>query len=196
MDSVGPVDEAVYDCFSGDVIGDHFTPVFQRKLRCDDRAFVLIAFLEDVVQILGHCLRKCFDSKVVEDQAVCFDQTIAVLQPCSFGTSNLDSIDEFVIEPRVGTVNKFQGQEAPVVIYSMACSSVDSAPRGMSFLFSLNRLNVATSRAKCVCILVCSKELLLAPCTQPEQIKLANALCRYVELSKEISPKSLLSTAS
>ncbi len=50
---------------------------------------------------------------------------------------------------RVGTVDKFQGQEAPVVIYSMATSRPEDAPRGMEFLYSLNRLNVATSRAKC-----------------------------------------------
>ena len=48
---------------------------------------------------------------------------------------------------RIGTVDKFQGQEAPVVIYSMTTSSWADAPRGMEFLYSLNRLNVATSRA-------------------------------------------------
>ena len=52
---------------------------------------------------------------------------------------------------RVGTVDKFQGQQAPVIIYSMTTSSPDEAPRGMGFLYSLNRLNVATSRARCVC---------------------------------------------
>jgi len=55
---------------------------------------------------------------------------------------------------RVGTVDKFQGQEAPIVIYSMTTSSHADAPRGMEFLYSPNRLNVATSRAKCVCVLV------------------------------------------
>src|SRR5207245_7310927 len=54
---------------------------------------------------------------------------------------------------RVGTVDRFQGQEAPVVIYSMATSRQEDAPRGMEFLYSLNRLNVATSRARCACIL-------------------------------------------
>jgi superfamily I DNA and/or RNA helicase len=49
-------------------------------------------------------------------------------------------------QARVGTVDKFQGQQAPVVIYSMATSSPEDAPRGMEFLYSLNRLNVATSR--------------------------------------------------
>jgi len=84
---------------------------------------------------------------------------------------------------RVGTVDKFQGQEAPVVIYSMATSSVDDAPRGMDFLFSLNRLNVAASRAQGLVILVCSPELLKARCRTPDQMRLASALCRLVEFS-------------
>ncbi|HYM50424.1 MAG TPA: TM0106 family RecB-like putative nuclease [Candidatus Limnocylindrales bacterium] len=92
---------------------------------------------------------------------------------------------------RVGTVDKFQGQEAPVVIYSMATSSVDDAPRGMDFLFSLNRLNVATSRAQGIVILVCSPELLKARCATPEQMKLASALCRLVEVAERVeSPAS------
>ena len=57
---------------------------------------------------------------------------------------------------RIGTVDKFQGQEAPVVIYSMTASTTEDAPRGMGFLFNLNRLNVATSRARSICILVAS----------------------------------------
>ena len=61
-------------------------------------------------------------------------------------------------DARIGTVDKFQGQEAPVVIYSMATSSPEDAPRGMEFLYSLNRLNVATSRARCVCVLVSFSE--------------------------------------
>ena len=86
---------------------------------------------------------------------------------------------------RVGTVDKFQGQEAPVVIYSMATSSVDDAPRGMDFLFSLNRLNVAASRAQGMVVLVCSPELLKPRCRTPEQMRLASALCRVVEIATE-----------
>jgi hypothetical protein len=57
---------------------------------------------------------------------------------------------------RVGTVDKFQGQEAPAVIYSMATSSADEAPRGLDFLYDPHRLNVATSRAKALAIIVAS----------------------------------------
>jgi superfamily I DNA and/or RNA helicase len=83
----------------------------------------------------------------------------------------------------VGTVDKFQGQEAPVVIYSMATSRAEDAPRGMEFLYSLNRLNVATSRARCVAIVVASLVLAEPPCRTPRQMLLANALCRYRELA-------------
>jgi len=84
---------------------------------------------------------------------------------------------------RVGTVDKFQGQQAPVVIYSMATSRPEDAPRGMEFLYSLNRLNVATSRAKCLAILVASPRLFEPECRTPRQMKLANALCRYREMA-------------
>jgi predicted RecB family nuclease len=84
---------------------------------------------------------------------------------------------------RVGTVDKFQGQEAPIVFYSMATSSPDDAPRGMEFLYSLHRLNVATSRAQALCVVVASPRLLNPGCRSPRQMELANALCRYVELA-------------
>ena len=88
---------------------------------------------------------------------------------------------------RVGTVDKFQGQEAPVVIYSMATSRPEDAPRGMEFLYSLNRLNVATSRARCAAILVASPRLFEPECRTPRQMKLANALCRYREMAQVVN---------
>jgi uncharacterized protein len=87
---------------------------------------------------------------------------------------------------RVGTVDKFQGQEAPIVFYSMTTSSHADAPRGMEFLYSLNRLNVATSRARCVCVLVGSPLLFEPECRTPRQMEMANAFCRYLELATEI----------
>ncbi|HEY2916540.1 MAG TPA: TM0106 family RecB-like putative nuclease [Candidatus Limnocylindrales bacterium] len=86
---------------------------------------------------------------------------------------------------RVGTVDKFQGQEAVVSIYAMASSSAEEAPRGLAFLYSLNRLNVATSRARCAAIVVASPELVRVQCHSPREIRLANALCRLVEVSAE-----------
>ena len=87
---------------------------------------------------------------------------------------------------RIGTVDKFQGQEAPIVVYSMTTSSHADAPRGMEFLYSLNWLNVATSRAKCLCILVASPRVFEAECRTPRQMQLANAYCRYLELAKPL----------
>jgi uncharacterized protein len=88
---------------------------------------------------------------------------------------------------RIGTVDKFQGQEAPIVIYSMTTSSHADAPRGMEFLYSSNRLNVATSRARCVCVLVGSPAAFEAECRTPQQIQLINAFCRYLEIAAQIS---------
>src|SRR4029077_938055 len=82
---------------------------------------------------------------------------------------------------RVGTVDKFQGQEAPVVFFSMATSNGEDVPRSLSFLFSRNRLNVAISRAQCLAILVCSPRLLEARRQSIEEMQLVNALCRLVE---------------
>jgi predicted RecB family nuclease len=87
---------------------------------------------------------------------------------------------------RIGTVDKFQGQEAPIVIYSMTTSTHADAPRGMGFLYSLNRLNVATSRAKALSILVCSPALFEPECRTPEQMKMANAFCRYFEMASAL----------
>ncbi|WP_329609649.1 TM0106 family RecB-like putative nuclease [Mesorhizobium muleiense] len=89
-------------------------------------------------------------------------------------------------DARVGTVDKFQGQEAPIAIYSLATSTHADAPRGMEFLYSLNRFNVATSRAKCLSILVASPQVFEAECRTPRQMQLANAFCRYLEMCSEI----------
>jgi uncharacterized protein len=93
---------------------------------------------------------------------------------------------------QVGTVDKFQGQEAPVVIYSMATSSPEDAPRGMEFLYSLNRLNVATSRARCAAIVVASPALFTPECKTPRQMQLANALCAYAELARRVPVSDLV----
>jgi len=92
-------------------------------------------------------------------------------------------LQERIPRARIGTVDKFQGQEAPIVIYSMTTSSHADAPRGMEFLYSPNRLNVATSRAKCVCVLVGSPLVFEADCRTPRHMQLANAFCRYLEMA-------------
>ena len=86
-------------------------------------------------------------------------------------------------EARVGTVDKFQGQEAPISIYSLTTSTPELAPRGMDFLYSRNRLNVATSRARCVAVVVGSPDLWRVRARTPAQMRLANAFSRFTELA-------------
>jgi uncharacterized protein len=80
-------------------------------------------------------------------------------------------------------VDKFQGQQATVSFFAMASSSGEDVPRGLDFLFSRNRLNVAVSRAKCLAYVVASPRLLETRCRTVEQMRLVNALCRFVELA-------------
>jgi uncharacterized protein len=95
--------------------------------------------------------------------------------------AQVGEIQRLIPAARVGTVDKFQGQEAPISIYSMTTSAPELAPRGMDFLYSRNRLNVATSRARCVAVVVATSALLRVRARTPEQMRLANALCQFVE---------------
>jgi predicted RecB family nuclease len=95
---------------------------------------------------------------------------------------------------RIGTVDKFQGQQAAVVFFSMASSGGEDIPRGLDFLFSRNRLNVAVSRAKCLSYVVASPRLLEVSCRTIEQMRLVNALCRFVEVADERSTALLKDT--
>ncbi|HEY6234307.1 MAG TPA: TM0106 family RecB-like putative nuclease, partial [Candidatus Elarobacter sp.] len=82
---------------------------------------------------------------------------------------------------RVGTVDKFQGQEAPAVLYSLATSTSDDAPRGADFLFEENRFNVAISRGRALAVLVCSPRLLETRCSTVEQLRAVAAFCAFAE---------------
>ncbi|MBV9232966.1 MAG: TM0106 family RecB-like putative nuclease [Candidatus Eremiobacteraeota bacterium] len=88
----------------------------------------------------------------------------------------------------VGTVDKFQGQEAAIVFYSMATSSGADVPRDLQFLFERNRFNVAISRARAMSVLVCSPRLLDVACTTPEQMALVNLLCLFAEQAHQGAP--------
>ncbi len=85
---------------------------------------------------------------------------------------------------QVGTVDKFQGREGVVVIYTMASSSAADAPRGVDFLYDTHRLNVAISRARALAIIVGNPVLLEAPVHSPEQLTAVNALCRFVDAAQ------------
>ncbi|MGH9164023.1 MAG: DEAD/DEAH box helicase, partial [Acidimicrobiales bacterium] len=96
---------------------------------------------------------------------------------------------------RVGTVDRFQGQEAAVVLFSMATSSADELPRSLEFLYSLNQLNVAISSARVLAMVLASPALLHARCRTPAQLRLVNALCRLAESGRPAAVPAAMLTA-
>jgi len=113
-------------------------------------------------------------------EAVLTESDIKIITPYN---AQVQAIKQQLPTLEVGTVDKFQGQEAPVIIYSVATSNLEEAPRGMEFLFSPNRFNVAVSRARTLFIMVASPDIFEAECKSPYQIKLANSFCRFKELT-------------
>jgi uncharacterized protein len=95
----------------------------------------------------------------------------------------------------VGTVDKFQGREAAVVLFSMASSSGDDVPRGLEFLLNRNRFNVAVSRAKCLSVVVCSPRLLEARCRTVEQMRLVSAVADFTEAAFTVERPLVTSAA-
>lgn len=108
-------------------------------------------------------------------------ENILVVAPYNMQVNLLKSV--LPEKARVGTVDKFQGQQAEVVIVSMTTSSQEYLPRHIDFLFSKNRLNVALSRARCLAVVVANPELMSIKCSQPDQVALVNALCWVREYS-------------
>ncbi len=87
---------------------------------------------------------------------------------------------------RIASVDKFQGQEASVVIVSMCASSLEEAARGSAFLLSPNRLNVALSRAKCLAIVVASATLIRTRPTSVAELELLNLFCRLRYYARDL----------
>ena len=104
------------------------------------------------------------------------EKDILVVTPYNVQVNYLRSI--LPKNARVGTVDNFQGQEAPIVIISMVTSSAEYLPRNIEFLYSKNRLNVAISRAQCLAIIIANPKLLEVPCKTIEQIKMVNSFCK------------------
>ena len=85
---------------------------------------------------------------------------------------------------RVGSIDKFQGQEAPVVVVSMCASHGEAGPRGLKFLLDRNRLNVAISRAKSLAVVVGDPRLALTPCGTVEELEQLNLYCRILDAGR------------
>ena len=134
-----------------------------------------------VIELLEHSSWQDQDGKV----RPLTPNDILIVAPYNAQVSALvDALPD--LSDRIGTVDRFQGQEAPVVIYSMTSSSPEDAPRGMEFLYNRFRFNVATSRARALCILVGSPALFQPECRTPRQMRMANGLCRYRELASTL----------
>ena len=127
-----------------------------------------------VREIYDDLLRQEFVDKNGESRRVTSDN-ILVVAPYNLQVAMLRRV--LPENAKIGTVDKFQGQEAEVVIVSMATSSSTDMPRNLEFLFSKHRLNVAISRAKSLAVVVASPRLLQTPCSTPEQMELVNILC-------------------
>jgi uncharacterized protein len=147
----------------------------------DEEAVAVAALVEDL------CAGTWSDAEGVERRLTLDD--VLVVAPYNRQVARL--MGKLPAGARVGTVDKFQGQQAPVVIYSTASSSADEAPRGVDFLYDLHRLNVAVSRAKALTAIVASPNLLNAEVHSPEQLRAVNALCHYVEKADEDSATAL-----
>ena len=133
-------------------------------------------------ELLG---KPCHDGEKVRALTV---EDILVIAPYNVQVNYLRS--QLRPGARVGTIDKFQGQEALVVLISMTTSSAEYLPRNIEFLFSPNRLNVALSRAQCLAVVALSPQLLSIPCRKVEQLQLVNNFCRLM-LENKVSTQPL-----
>ena len=144
--------------------------------------------VEVVVELVGELLGASWaDERGVVRPIGAAD--LRIVSPYNAHVNRLTSRLEALGVP-VGTVDRFQGQTCVAVVYSMATSSPADAPRGMEFLYSLNRLNVATSRGRCAAFIVANPALWEPECRTPRQMQLANGLCRFVELARRPERRS------
>ncbi len=129
---------------------------------------------EQVLELVNNLLRQRYRDKSDIERPVSLND-ILVVAPYNMQVNLLKKV--LPEGARVGTVDKFQGQEAEVVIVSMATSSGDYLPKYIEFLYSKNRLNVAISRAKCLAIFIANPALMSIRCSTPEEMALVNTLC-------------------
>jgi uncharacterized protein len=149
--------------------GIRFLPV--RHDGCKQRSDAEAAVVKDLVDSL---LRQAYIDRQGKRRPMTLEN-ILVVAPYNVQVNLLKTL--LPEGARVGTIDKFQGQEAEAVIVSMTTSSGEYLPRNIEFLYDKNRLNVAVSRAKCLAVVVASPELLHIRCNSPEQMELVNTLC-------------------
>jgi predicted RecB family nuclease len=147
---------------------------------CTQKSFEEAQIIKELMeQLVG---QKCIDRNGREHELTL--ENILVVAPYNMQVNLLKRM--LPEGARVGTVDKFQGQQAEVVMISMATSSADYLPRHIDFLYSKNRLNVAISRAKCLAVLVANPQLMSIKCSKPEEVALVNSLCWVRDYSEEM----------
>ncbi|MBN8603138.1 MAG: TM0106 family RecB-like putative nuclease [Planctomycetes bacterium] len=150
--------------------GIHFIPISHVgcSQKCEEEA-------KAIKDYFGQLLGQTFKDKDGTTRLMTVSD-ILVVTPYNVQVNHLRSV--LPGGARVGTVDKFQGQEAPVVLVSMVTSDAECLPRDIEFLFSANRLNVAISRAQCLALVVASPKLLEVPCKSIEHLRLVNKFCQ------------------
>ena len=150
-----------------------FIPVeHEDNTQCSEEEVVVVQ------QIINELKSSLFIDKAQKKQLITTDD-ILVVAPYNMQVNLLK--EKLVGDVKIGTIDKFQGQEAPVVIISMAVSNVEDSPRGLDFIFDIKRLNVAISRAQALVIVVVSRQLYYCPVASLEQMEKANF---FYELSR------------
>jgi AAA domain len=169
-------------------VGIHYLPVIHSgcSQKSEEEGKVIKAYYE---KLLG----QKFEDKNGSVRLISVDD-ILVVSPYNVQVNHLKSV--LPAGAKVGTVDKFQGQEAPVVLVSMVASDAECLPRDIEFLFSANRLNVALSRAQCVAIIAASPRLLETPCRTIDQLRLVNKFCQLVEYASGAETGTKLITSS
>ncbi|WP_010654201.1 TM0106 family RecB-like putative nuclease [Fluoribacter dumoffii] len=131
--------------------------------------------VESIVSLANELLGRTFISKDGEKRLIGWNDMLFVA-PYNHQVNKLRlALGE---QAKVGSVDKFQGQEAPIVFLSMCASNGNESPRGMDFLFNKNRINVAVSRAQCMTVVVFSPTLLNTITSNVEQMKMVNLFCQ------------------
>lgn len=134
--------------------------------------------VEKIVSLVHELLGRTFNTKNGKQRTIDWEDILFVA-PYNYQVNKLKKA--LGDKARVGSVDKFQGQEAPVVFLSMCASSANESPRGLNFLFDKNRINVAVSRAQCMAVIVYSPALLDSVPNNIEQITMMNLFCQLVK---------------
>ena len=144
-----------------------------------------------IVNLFNSLIGSIFTDKNNETRIITMDD-IMIVSPYN---QQVNALQAELPQARVGTVDMFQGQEAPIVLISMATSSGEDMPRNPEFLFSKNRLNVAVSRAQSLAIMVMSPDLLEAQCNNIDQMKLLDTFCWLDEYANPVPNESRMFSA-